>query len=270
MAKPYPQVVLLGDSLFEFAAADLSGFSFQAALQTRLIRRFDVVNRGFSGWNTDNVVRYLPELFLEPSPAAPRLAYLIILLGANDAVLPLETTSQHVPLERYKENLNKIVNDARIRAHNPKILLVTPPPADEIKLKDLDIAQGHASAIRSSAVTASYAEAARQVARENPGVVLIDLWQAIMGEAISMAPGDYQPGGPWLGSFENGKQGGLDTLLPDGLHMGGAGYRVFFDELKAHIGQDIVPDERGDYVLPDWKVLNPPKVNLVSKPLPLE
>lgn len=186
----------------------------------------------------------------------------LILLGANDAVLPLETTSQHVPIETYKENLNKIINDPRVRAHNPKILLVTPPPADEIRLKELDMAQGHAQAIRSSAVSASYAEKAREVARENPGVVLVDLWQAIMGEAISMAPGDYTPGGPWLGSPENGKQGGLATLLPDGLHMGGEGYKVFFDEIKAHIGQDIVPDERGDYVLPDWRVVNPPKVAL--------
>ncbi|KAL6823908.1 SGNH hydrolase [Trichoderma camerunense] len=262
MAKPYPQVVLLGDSLIEFTALTLSGFSFQSALQTRLIRRFDVVNRGFSGWNTANVVKYLPEIFSEPSASSPKIAYLLILLGANDAVLPLETTSQHVPIETYKENLNKIINDPRVRAHNPKILLVTPPPADEIRLKELDMAQGHAQAIRSSAVSASYAEKAREVARENPGVVLIDLWQAIMGEAISMAPGDYQPGGPWLGSPENGKQGGLTTLLPDGLHMGGEGYKVFFDEIKAHIGQDIVPDERGDYVLPDWRVVSPPKVAL--------
>ncbi|UKZ51938.1 hypothetical protein TrVGV298_005705 [Trichoderma virens] len=243
MAKPYPQVILLGDSLLEFAATVHSGFSFQAALQTRLIRRFDVVNRGFSGWNTANVVKYLPEIFSEPSASSPKIAYLIILLGANDAVLPLETTSQHVPIETYKENLSKIINDARIRAHNPKILLVTPPPADEIKLKGLDIAQGHASAIRRSAVTASYAEKAREVARENPGVILVDLWQAIMGEAISMAPGDYQPG---------------------------EGYKVFFDEIKAHIGQDIVPEERGDYVLPDWRVVNPPKVALLPKPSPLQ
>lgn len=194
----------------------------------------------------------------------------IILLGANDAVLPLETTSQHVPIETYKENLGKIINDPRVRAHNPKILLVTPPPVDELKLKGLDIEQGHASAIRSSAVSTAYAEKAREVARENPGVVLIDLWQAIMGEAISMSPGDYQPGGPLLGSPENGKAGGLDKLLPDGLHMGGDGYRVFFDTIKAHIGQEIDPENRADYVLPDWRVVNPPKVPLSSKRVPLE
>lgn len=259
-----------------------------------LIRRFDVINRGFAGWNTTNVLKYLPKIFAEPSASSPKIEYLVstenlwrwydnlrkltrrnsfqlVLLGANDAVKPGAATSQHVPIETYKENLSKIINYPHIRAHNPKILLVTPPPVDEIRLQEIDVAYGHPAAIRSSAISASYAEKAREVARENPGVVLIDLWQAIMGEAISMSPEDYQPGGPWLGSPENGKQGGLAKLLPDGLHMGGQGYRVFFDEIKAHIGQDINPDDRTDYIIPDWRVVTPPKVDLPKvKPVPLE
>lgn len=253
-----------------------------------------MVNRGLAGWNTTNVLKYLPEIFAEPSASSPKIEYLVstehlwlfygnlciltrrncfqlILLGANDAVIPGATTSQHVPIETYKENLGKIINHPLIRAHNPKILLVTPPPVDEIKLQVVDVAYGHPAAIRSSAISASYSEKAREVARENPGVVLIDLWQAIMGEAISMSPEDYQPGGPWLGSPENGKQGGLDKLLPDGLHMGGLGYRVFFDEIKAHIGQDIKPDDRTDYIIPDWRIVTPPKVDLPKvTPIPLE
>lgn len=259
-----------------------------------LIRRFDVVNRGFAGWNTTNVLKYLPEIFAEPSASSPKIEYLVsteyiwcwygnfciltrwdcfqlILLGANDAVKPGAATSQHVPIETYKENLGKIINHPHIRAHNPKILLVTPPPVDEIKLQEVDVAYGHPAAIRSSAISTSYSEKAREVARENPGVILIDLWQAIMGEAISMSPEDYQPGGPWPGSPENGKQAGLDKLLPDGLHMGGQGYRVFFDEIKAHIGQDIKPDDRTDYIIPDWRVVTPPKVDLPKlTPIPLE
>lgn len=253
-----------------------------------------MVNRGFAGWNTTNVLKYLPKIFAEPSASSPKIEYLVsteylwrlydnlckltrwnyfqlVLLGANDAVKPGAATSQHVPIETYKENLTNIINYPHIRAHNPKILLVTPPPVDEIRLQEIDVAYGHPAAIRSSAISASYAEKAREVARENPGVVLIDLWQAIMGEAISMSPEDYQPGGPWLGSPENGKQGGLAKLLPDGLHMGGQGYRVFFDEIKAHIGQDIKPDDRTDYIIPDWRVVTPPKVDLPKvTPVPLE
>ncbi|KAH7023651.1 SGNH hydrolase-type esterase domain-containing protein [Ilyonectria destructans] len=259
MAATYPQLVLLGDSLFQHSAETLDGFSFQASLQDYLCRRVDVLNRGFSGWNSSHALQYVPEMFPERNgDSGPKLDYLVILLGANDAVIDLPTTAQHVPLETYKENLTKIVNHPRITAHKPKILLVTPPPLDEIKVTVRDMNWGHSQASRTSAISASYSETARQVARENPGVVLVDLWQAIMDKAIEMAPGDYQTGGPWLGSPENGKQGGLDELLHDGLHMSGKAYQVFYDTLLPHIGQEwksLPADDRVGYVFPDWREL---------------
>lgn len=123
----------------------------------------------------------------------------------------------------------------------------------------LDLADGHASALRTSATTAAYSETAREVARENPGVVLIDLWTAVMEKAMSMAPQDYKPGSPWLGSPENGQQGGLDSLLPDGLHLSGSAYKVFYDEIKSHVGEewaDLPDEDKTGYLFPDWKVLN--------------
>ncbi|KAF7547782.1 hypothetical protein G7Z17_g7483 [Cylindrodendrum hubeiense] len=241
MATTYPQLVLFGDSLFQHAVEILDGFSFQSALQTRFCRRIDVVNRGLSGWTSSHALKYVPDIFPERNgDSGPKMDYL------------------HVPLETYKDNLTKIVNHPRITAHKPKILLVTPPPLDQIKVTGLNMAAGHSQAVRTSAISASYSEAARQVARENPGVVSIDLWKAIMDKAIEMAPGDYQAGGPWLGSPENGKQGGLDVLLPDGLHMAGKAYEVFYDTILPHIGQEwqsLGGDDRTGYVLPDWREL---------------
>jgi lysophospholipase L1-like esterase len=182
----------------------------------------------------------------------------VILFGANDAVLDLPTTSQYVPIEQYKENLTKIVTHPRITAHKPKILLVTPPPLDQIKVTGLNMATGHSQAIRTSANSAAYSEVARQVARENPGVVSIDLQKAIMEKAIELSPGDYQVGGPVLGCPENGKSGALHELLPDGLHMAGPAYRIFFDILVPHIGEEwktLAADDRAGYVLPDWRDL---------------
>lgn len=182
----------------------------------------------------------------------------VILLGANDAVKDLPTTQQHVPLGQYKENLTKIINHPRITAHKPKILLVTPPPLDEVKCKPRDLAWGHVESSRESAISESYTEKAREVARENPGVVLIDLFKAIMDKAIEMAPGEYTPGGPWLGTLENGKQGGLDHLLHDGLHLSSDAYKVFFEAIIPHIGQQwvgLADDDRSDYVFPDWRDL---------------
>ncbi|KAF7545709.1 hypothetical protein G7046_g9500 [Stylonectria norvegica] len=246
MATTYPQLVLLGDSLFQGSIESKDGFSFQAALQSHLNRRVDVINRGFSGWNSCHALKYLADIFPERTESSAKMDYLIILIGANDAVIPLPTTCQHVPIEQYKENLTNIVNHPRIRAHKPKILLVTPPPLDEIKTTKLDVAKGHSQSTRTSAISTAYSETARQVAQENPGIVSIDLWQAIMDKASSMAPGDYQAGGPVLGSPENGKQGGLDELLPDGLHMSGEAYKVFYETLLPHVGQEWVGLDEDD------------------------
>lgn len=175
-------------------------------------------------------------------------------------MLPSAPTRHHVPIEQYKENVTKILNHPRIKEDNPKILLVTPPPVDEFKHAKIDSNKGLPATTRTSAISASYAEKAREVARENPGVVLIDLWQAIMDKAIEMAePGDYQPGGPWLGCPENGKAGGLTTLLPDGLHMNGEAYRVFFDTIRPHIGKEWegLPLDAG-LVYPHWSAINGP------------
>ncbi|KFA68786.1 hypothetical protein S40285_01196 [Stachybotrys chlorohalonatus IBT 40285] len=259
MANPYPQLVLLGDSLIEQSVEVSDGFSFFAALQHHCNRRLDVVNRGFSGYTTKNVIKFLEDIFPQPTASSPKIEYLFILLGANDAVLPILQAPQHVPIDEYKANLGKIISHPHVTAHKPKIFIVTPPPVDEIKTKELNMAEGFPCSRRSSACSASYSEKAREVARENPGVVLIDLWQALMDEAISLTPDSYQSGGPLLGTPENGKRGGLEKLLHDGLHMTGDAYRIFFEIIQPHVGSEW-PKTEGDrtgYVFPDWKVLNP-------------
>lgn len=88
--------MLFGDSLFQGASAVQDGFSFQGALQNRMpvhtpgetiilvsdpiidcIRYLDVINRGFSGYNTKNALQLLPQIFLPPSPSNPKIEYLV-------------------------------------------------------------------------------------------------------------------------------------------------------------------------------------------------
>ncbi|KAI0199603.1 SGNH hydrolase-type esterase domain-containing protein [Astrocystis sublimbata] len=251
MAKPYNQVVLFGDSLFQYCSGVQNGFSFQGALQNLCVRGLDVINRGFSGYNTKNALELLPRIFYPPSDTNPRIEYLIILLGANDACLPIATNTQGVPIEQYKENLIKIITHEHIEAHNPKVLLVTPPPLDEIQSYAVDLKNGHKERLRKAAVSAQYSETARQVAAELPGVILIDLQKAIMEKAISMTP-DFDHSGPPLGYPEGNKRGALEQLLPDGLHMSGHAYKIFFDIVEPHIK---MPEDY--YVFPDWRIMNP-------------
>jgi hypothetical protein len=41
------------------------------------IRRLDVVNRGFSGFNTDHALKHLPDIFPERTASSPKLDYLV-------------------------------------------------------------------------------------------------------------------------------------------------------------------------------------------------
>jgi lysophospholipase L1-like esterase len=157
-------------------------------------------------------------------------------------------------MEDYKKNLVKIITHPNVKSHNAKVLLVTPPPLDEIRVTVLDKAIGHKEACRQAAVSAAFSQTARDVASEVPGVILVDLQKAIMDKAISMTP-DYDPNGLPLGYPEGGKRGALEQLLPDGLHMSGEAYKVFFNIVAPHIGP--FPAQPGGYVYPDWRTMNP-------------
>ncbi|KAK4106553.1 SGNH hydrolase [Parathielavia hyrcaniae] len=251
-----PQVVLFGDSLFQGCADVSNGFSFQAALQAQVMRRLDVVNRGFSGYNTSNALSILPKVFAPPGSGVPELEYLFILFGANDAAVPLPTNFQHVPLGKYKANLTRIVNHPTITAHKPKTFIITPPPLDEIRVTVLDRGNGHPAAARRTKISTAYSQAAREVAAENPGVTLIDLHKALMDTAIAKTPGFDPKGRPALGDTEGGVRGYLEHLLPDGLHLSPESYRILYDLVRPHVGTEWAgtrDEERVGYALPDWR-----------------
>ncbi|KAF4964303.1 hypothetical protein FSARC_7748 [Fusarium sarcochroum] len=249
----YNQLVLFGDSMFEFSIDAQNGYSFHAALQALVVRRLDVINRGFAGYTTRNALELLPKIIPPPSPSTPRIEYLAILFGPNDVILPLPTTSQHIPVEEYQDNLRKIVTHPNITAHNPKIFLVAPPPLNEIKTAQSDLAKGHPQAIREAAVAQKYSEAVRKVAQAVPEVILIDLFKAIT-DAANAATLDFNSNEPPLG-HPGGRAGALETLIPDGLHLGGEGYKVLYDLLQPHIGP--LSDTEEGWVFPDWRILNP-------------
>lgn len=159
-------------------------------------------------------------------------------------------------MDKYKANLKRIITHPNIMAHNPKIFLITPPPLDQIRITQLDLAIGHPSATRYTKISAQYSEAVRQVAAESPGVVLVDLFKALMDVAIAKTPG-FDPNGPPLGDPQGGVRGYLEKLLPDGLHLSSESYRIFYDIVRPHIGSEWAgtrDEDRVAYVLPDWRV----------------
>ena len=123
-----------------------------------------------------------------------------VLFGANDACVPLPTNFQHVPGDKYKANLRRIITHPHIVAHKPKVFLVTPPPLDEIRLAELDLALGHAAATRHAKVSAAYSQTVRELAAEE-GVGLVDLWKGVMDAAIAKTQPTRRTNGACLRSM---------------------------------------------------------------------
>ncbi len=143
-----------------------------------------------------------------------------------------------------------IINHPHVTAHNPTILIVTPPPVNEVHLEAEDFKKGYAAVTRRQSVTAKYAEAIRDIAVEfkDRQVLLVDLWAALMKEGARLTPG-FVEGEALLGSVESGDSSGLRTLLADGVHLTGSAYKIFLEEVLALLGAKM---EEGHFNAAPW------------------
>lgn len=164
----------------------------------------------------------------------------------------MQVANQHVDLAEYKVNLAKIITHPNVTAHKAQVLLVTPPPLDEIFKAKLDIEAGFPQSTRETKISAQYSEAARQVAKEVEGVVLVDLWKELMDVAIAKTPG-FDASTGTLGDPETGKRGYLEQLLKDGLHMTGEAYEIFYKAVEKHIEPQHPNLSQEGWIYPDWR-----------------
>jgi lysophospholipase L1-like esterase len=134
-----------------------------------------------------------------------------ISFGTNDASIAGAPNKQHIPLEEFRANLEKIITHPQITAHNPRIILVAPPPVNEHLWLLRDQASGYSSVTRNAAKTKEYADAVVEL-----GVKLdlpvVNLWKAFMMQVDpAWEEGDALPGS--LDIRQNHK---LAELLYDG------------------------------------------------------
>lgn len=123
-----------------------------------------------------------------------------------------------MPLPEYKENLKKIITHSLVAAHNPRIILVAPPPVNEHLLWLKDQSSGRTSLARTAATTKTYAEAACDVGLELD-VPVVNLWAAFMNKA-SFDPGTWRVGDLLPGSQDVRQNDQLVELMYDGrLHV---------------------------------------------------
>ena len=210
-------------------------------LAERYTRRADVVNRGYSGYNTAWVTHLLP-LVLPPGSDAPALV--TCFLGANDAALPDRMARrQHVPLEAYAANLRGIAAHVRrvyagARAP-PALVFLTPPPVDDaVRVREGAVRWGadfDGLPERTNEGAGAYAAECRRVAAEL-GVPCVDVWTR------------FQQLPAWR-----------ETLLNDGLHFAPAGDVALFEALTEVIDAELphLQWERVPYDVPEWFDIDP-------------
>jgi isoamyl acetate esterase len=203
--KTPAQIVLLGDSLTQL------GFEGWAATLANVYqRRADVINRGCSGYNTQNYLQYIP------LPSCNNVCLVTIFFGANDASLFHENPRQHVPLDDYRRNLKTLVQRVQEHYSAPRILLINPPPLDHEqrfqfqKQRYGDLASGRLE--RTTENTGLYAEACFAVANEL-NIPCLDLFNAML-----QAP-DYS------------------RFLCDGLHFSPVGHDFVAAQILRAIGE---------------------------------
>ena len=159
----------------------------------------------------------------------PKVRLLVIWFGANDAAVPPK--QQHVPLERYKANLSKLIwmvsspESPRYSA-DTRVILLTPPPVNTIQWSVRQASKDPPQQLdRDFEVTRTYAEAAKEVGRQE-GVAVVDVWTKF-----------------WEGAGR--VEANLKKYLTDGLHLNQEGYAVgrsywFHPQHRADGGADRV------------------------------
>jgi len=220
-------ILLLGDSITQ-QGTQAGGYS-QLLSQT-YIRKLDVVNRGYGGYNSTFLYEVAKQMVVEKgTKGLSEVALVTLFIGANDSTDAKLNPRQHVPIPLYKEKVKAIL--ALFPASVPKIL-ITPPPVQPERFAQLINA---AKPDRDINVTKLYAEAIVEVGQEI-GVPVVDLFQ----------------------EFEKIPQAEWDKLFSDGLHLTPAGYELLYAALIALIKTKYpkLDPETMSMVFPGWEVID--------------
>ena len=128
------QIVVYGDSITE-NGSNRNGFV--EILNQRNIRRADIVNRGFSGYKTNDLLDYIVPI---TQHLAADLSFLLI--GTNDA---RTYSDQCCTVEEYINNIFILID--KFQLHTKDLVLVTPPPTSDTQAHDNEHTKQYRDAI---------------------------------------------------------------------------------------------------------------------------
>ncbi|KAI5244385.1 isoamyl acetate-hydrolyzing esterase 1 homolog isoform X1 [Manis pentadactyla] len=218
----WPRVLLFGDSITQFS---FQQGGWGASLADKLVRKCDVLNRGFSGYNTRWAKIILPSLIRKGNSLDTPVA-VTIFFGANDSALKDENPKQHIPLHEYSGNLKSMVQYLKsVGVPEHRIVLITPPPLCEAAWEKECLTLG-CKLNRLNSVVGEYASACLQVAQDC-GTDALDLWTLM----------------------QKNKQN-VSSYLADGLHLSPKGNEFLFCHLWPLIEKKV---SSLPLLLPYWR-----------------
>lgn len=225
----FSKFLLFGDSITEFAfnsrmeEGKPDQFVLGAALCNAYTRRMDIVQRGFSGYNTRWGLKVLPAVL----ESEDRVVLSTIAFGSNDLCLG---GTQRVPEEEYISNVKQMVSILKAKGIKP--ILVGPALIDQKRFESVRQEEVQKGYVRTPEQFKLYSGLLHKVSNDEK-VPMVDLNNAFQREA----------GDNW------------QELLSDGLHYSGKGYKIFFDELMATV-REFYPELAPENIqrkLPEWR-----------------
>ena len=123
----WKKLILIGDSNTQFGYGKEG--AWVSLVSEMLQRKCDVINRGFSGYNTQNIRKFLPNILKEFDSNS--ICGIIVFLGTNDSAL--KNSLQHVSLEQYVDNLEWILNYliTECKLKKDKLIFICPGRIDD-------------------------------------------------------------------------------------------------------------------------------------------
>ncbi|CAH1774789.1 unnamed protein product [Owenia fusiformis] len=232
----WPQVILFGDSITQFNYGNDGCWG--ALLADQLVRKCDVVNRGFSGYNTRWNKVILPRIIQKEN--ASNIAVFVLFLGANDSNKAELNPMQHVPLTEFKENIIKMLEYlGSVGVGKEKIIIVSPPASDE-SAWEVECIKKDRPQTKCNLMAGEYAEGCEEVAAKC-GVTCVQLYKAMM------------------------KRPDWRNMLNDGLHLSREG-SIFLHSMLEPLIEECT--SKLPYILPGWASVDNtnPQASLLGSP----
>lgn len=198
--------VLFGDSITQMSFDQTFGFAAGAALANDYARKLDVVNRGFSGYNSNHAKILLPAIV----EAEGDIKLMTLFFGTNDAAL----TFQHVAISQYIDNMKYLIDF--IKSHDIKLIVIGPG------LHDSQLCQHKKGKgiFSNNQRTKAYSDSLKNLCQEQ-GVPFIDLWRQ-----MQLVCG-YTEHDLLQDNFDS-----LSRFLHDGIHYTGESYEILYSRIK--------------------------------------